>query len=84
LEEDGILMHKNKVYVPNYNELRKLVLKEMHNIPYVGHSGYQKTIAVVRSRYFWQGMKIDVVDYIAKCMECQRVNVEHRHPVGLL
>jgi hypothetical protein len=29
-------------------------------------------------------MKKDVADYIAKCMECQRVKVEHRHPVGLL
>jgi hypothetical protein len=29
-------------------------------------------------------MKNDVVDYIARCMECQKVKVEHRHPVGLL
>jgi hypothetical protein len=28
-------------------------------------------------------MKKDVVDCIAKCMECQRVKVEHRHPAGL-
>jgi hypothetical protein len=61
-----------------------LVLKEMHNVPYVGHPGYQKTIAVVRSQYFWPGMKKDVVDYIARCMECQRVKVEHRHPIGFL
>jgi hypothetical protein len=29
-------------------------------------------------------MKKDVVDYIAKCMECQKVKTKHRHPVGLL
>ena len=29
-------------------------------------------------------MKKDVAEYIAKCMECQRVKVEHRHPAGLL
>jgi hypothetical protein len=28
-------------------------------------------------------MKKDVVDYITRCMECQKVKVEHRHPVGL-
>jgi hypothetical protein len=33
-------MHKNRVYVPNSQELRKLVLKEMHNVPYIGHLGY--------------------------------------------
>jgi hypothetical protein len=30
------------------------------------------------------GMKNDVVDYITRCMECQKVKVEHRHPMGLL
>jgi hypothetical protein len=29
-------------------------------------------------------MKKDVADYIARCMECQKVKVEHRHPTGLL
>jgi hypothetical protein len=30
------------------------------------------------------GMKKDVDDYIARCMECQKVKAEHRHPTGLL
>jgi len=29
-------------------------------------------------------MKNDVAEYIARCMECQKVKVEHRHPAGLL
>ena len=29
-------------------------------------------------------MKNDVVDYISRCMECQRVKHEHRHLVGFL
>jgi hypothetical protein len=46
LEEDGILLYMNKFYVPNSQELRNLVLKEMHNVPYVGHPGYHKTISL--------------------------------------
>jgi hypothetical protein len=53
LKEDGILMYKGKIYVPDSNELKNVVLKEMHNVPYVGHPGYHKTIVVVRSQYFW-------------------------------
>jgi hypothetical protein len=64
-------MHKNIIYVPSSRELRNLVLKEMHNVPYVGHPGYQKTIAAVRSQLFWPGMKKDVAYYISRCMECQ-------------
>jgi hypothetical protein len=77
-------MHKNRIYVPSSGELGNLVLKEIHNLPYVGHLGYQKQITTVRSQFFWPRMKRDVVDYITRCMECQRLKVEHRHPTGLL
>jgi hypothetical protein len=26
----------------------------------------------------------DTTDYLAKCLECQQVKVEHQHPTGLL
>jgi hypothetical protein len=84
INEDILLMHKNIIYVRSYRELRNLVLKEMHDAPYVGNLGYQKTITAVRSQFFWPGMKKDVADYIARCMECQKVKDEHRHPTGLL
>jgi hypothetical protein len=56
----------------------------MHNVPYAGHLGYQKTITTVKSQYYWPDMKKELADFIAKCLECQKVKVEHRHPVGLL
>jgi hypothetical protein len=84
IREDILLMHKNRIYVPSSGELRNLVLKEMHDVPYAGHPGYQKTITAVRIELFWPGMKKDVADYIARCMECQKVKVEHRHLAGLL
>jgi hypothetical protein len=37
-------MHTKIIYVSSSRELRNLVLKEMHNFPYAGHPGYQKTI----------------------------------------
>jgi hypothetical protein len=33
---------------------------------------------------FWKGMNEDIVNYVAKCIECQLVKDEHRHPIGLL
>jgi hypothetical protein len=84
IKEDGLLMHKNRIYVPSSGELRNVVLKEMHDVPYAGHLGYHKTIIAVRSHLFWPIMKKDVVDYITQCMECHKVKAEHRHPMGLL
>jgi hypothetical protein len=57
LEKTEILMYRGRIYVPNSQELKNIILKEMHNVPYVGHLGYQKTIGVVKSQYYWPGMK---------------------------
>jgi len=29
-------------------------------------------------------MKQEVADYVAKCLTCQRVKIEHQRPAGLL
>ena len=67
---DGILLHKNMIFVPNVQDLKCIILHEMHNVPYAGHPGYQKTVATVKSQYFWPGMKREIAEYIARCMEC--------------
>ena len=59
-------------------------MDEIHQTPYSGHPGYQKTIAIARKQYFWPGMKRDMAEYISRCMKCQQVKVEHQHPAGLL
>jgi hypothetical protein len=53
-------------------------------VTYVGHPGYQKTMEAVKSHYFWSSLKREIAKYIARCMECQKVKAEHRHPIGLL
>ena len=40
LKEDVIFMYMRRVYVPNVQELRNMLLSEMHKIPYVGHLDY--------------------------------------------
>jgi hypothetical protein len=56
----------------------------MNNVPYAGHPGYQKTIAAFKSQYYWPGMKKEVADFIARCLECKKVKDEHRHPTSFL
>ena len=38
----------------------------------------------MKKLFFWAGMKSDVVDFVSKCLECQQVKADHRHPAGLL
>jgi hypothetical protein len=81
---DGILLHKNMIFVPNVQDLKRMILYEMNNGPYVGHVGYQKTVEAIKSHYFWPGMNKEITKYITRCMECQKVKDENRHPAGLL
>ena len=60
------------------------ILDEYHKRPYAGHLGYQKLILALRKNMFWPGMKKDVADYLARCLECQQVKLEHQHLAGFL
>jgi hypothetical protein len=57
----------------NSNEMKNAALKEMHNVSYVENPSYQKTIAAIRSQNFWPRMKKEVANYIARCLECQKL-----------
>jgi hypothetical protein len=84
LREDGILMYKCRFYMPNDQELKHMIFSKMHQVPYAGHPGYQKTNVAAKKKYFWLGMKKEVADFIARCLEFQKVKDEHKHPIGLL
>jgi hypothetical protein len=38
----------------------------------------------LKTRYWWYGMKRDVVEYIALCDTCQSMKAEHQRPARLL
>ena len=43
LVANGLVKFRDMIYVPNYNELKKFILREFHVRPYSGHPGYHKT-----------------------------------------
>jgi hypothetical protein len=49
-----------------------MVLSELHATPIVGHSGFTKTYDRVKRSFFWDGMKHDIHNFVAKCDVCQR------------
>ena len=44
----GFLVIKNRIYIPNVADLRRVVIDEIHQDLYSSHLGYQKTIATAR------------------------------------
>nr|GEV44301.1 reverse transcriptase domain-containing protein [Tanacetum cinerariifolium] len=55
-----------------------------HKSKYSVHPGADKMYYDMRDRYWWPGMKKDIVEYVCKCLTCLKVKAEHQRPSGLL
>ena len=77
LESDGLLWHFGHIYVLVSSDLCTLILSKAHCAPYFMHLGVKKMHIDLKQLYFWVGMRHDVADFVARCLECQRVKVEH-------
>ena len=73
-----------RVCVPNDGESKEHILYEAHHMPYSVHPGSTKMYQDLKTKFWWNGMKRDVAECVSKCLTCQRVKAEHRHPVGEL
>ena len=73
-----------RIYVSNKEELRREILEEAHCAAYAMHPGSTKMYQDLKDNYWWKGMKKDIAEYVSKCLTCQQVKAEHRHPAGLL
>ena len=81
---EGLLLYRGGVYVPELGDLRELVMVEAHKAPYSAHLGVKKMHADLKQHYYWPGMKRDIAEFVARCLECQRVKAKHQYPAGLV
>ena len=77
MNSEGLLLFRGSVYVLELGDLRNLVMIEAHKAPYSDHTGVKKMHANLKQHYYWPGMKRDIADFVAQCLECQRVKAEH-------
>ena len=84
LDDEGILWISGRLCVPDVDNLREKILEEVHFTAYSVHPGATKMYHSIRDLYWWDGLKKDVADYVAKCLTCQQVKAEHQKPSGKL
>jgi hypothetical protein len=73
-----------QICVHNLKPINESILREAHDSPYYIHPGSTNMYKDLKTRYWWNGTKRDVTEYVALCDTCQRVKVEHQRPIGLL
>jgi transposase InsO family protein len=83
-EEDGLVLYRNKVYVPLDSKLRHDIVKAHHDTPLAGHPGRWKTTELVSRSYWWPGMGRYIAKYVRACDSCNRTKTFPASPVGKL
>ena len=83
VNEDGFLYYRDRVCVPNDDELKKSILEEAHSGSFAMHPGSTKMYQDLKTSYWWSRIKRDVSEFVTKCMVCQKVQTEHQVPSGL-
>lgn len=63
---DGLVKLRDGIYVPDNSELKKVILREFHAKPYLGHPSYQKTLTAMKRFYYWPNLKRDVVELVVR------------------
>ncbi len=63
-------------YVPT--TLRLALLDSIHTSPESGHPGSQRTLSLLRNRYWWPSMARDVARYVRGCSVCAITTTPHR------
>jgi precorrin-4 methylase len=77
---DGLLRFNGRIYVLPNEKLRSLILHESHRAIYMAHPRVTKMKEDLKPLFFWNGMKAYIVIYVTRCLECQQVKDEHKHP----
>ena len=77
LNQQGLLLYKDMLYIPNIREIKLIVMDELHKRAYSRHLRYQKMITMIRKDFFWPNMKKQMAEYLANCLKCQQVKAEH-------
>ena len=82
--KNGMLWFQDRLCVPNIFELKKEILKEAHDSTLMTHPGNTKMYQDLKRNHWWTGMKMEVAKYVARCLTCQKVKIEHQKPGGLV
>ncbi|GKE23250.1 putative nucleotidyltransferase, ribonuclease H, partial [Tanacetum coccineum] len=70
--------------VPDDSYLRQAILTKAHSSHFSIRPGSTKMYKDLKQNFWWNGMRHDVARFVAKCLTCQQVKIEHQRASGLL
>ncbi len=61
---------KRCIYIPTGGSLRSEIICTNHDLPWAGHFRVRRTLDLVTRKYYWLGMRRDVIQYVQNCAMC--------------
>lgn len=83
-DENGVLMFRDRVCVPDVPELKKQILEEGYRSSLSIHPRATKMYQDLKRFIRWSRMKREIVEFVYACLICQKSNIEHQKPSGLM
>jgi Reverse transcriptase (RNA-dependent DNA polymerase)/RNase H-like domain found in reverse transcriptase/Integrase zinc binding domain/Aspartyl protease len=74
----------DKLWVPNYENLRADCIEVVHSHPYAGHYGVRRTHHLLSRTFHWTGMLPSVQAFVRRCDSCQRIKAPRQSKYGKL
>jgi hypothetical protein len=81
---EGLLRFKQRIYIPAGSNLRNTLISIHHDDPLAGHFGHTRTLELIKRKYHWPNVHIDVAEYVRDCQICQGVTAKRHKPYGKL
>jgi len=84
LGDNGVLMFRDRVCVPDVLELKRQILDEGQRSSLSIHPGATKMYQDLKRLFWWPGMKKEIAEFVYACLVCQKSKIEHQKPSGLM
>ena len=72
MDDNGTLWFGERLCMPEIKAIRDAILREAHESAYSIHPRSTKMYLDLKEKYWWYGLKRDVVEYVALCDTCQK------------
>ena len=73
--EDGLLLYNERLVVPETDHLCTDLIKKAHEQVSTAHLRQDKTYQLLRARYYWWGMLVNVQRFICNCHQCKWADI---------
>jgi hypothetical protein len=81
---NNLLIHQNRLMVPNENTLRTRLCDEFHRPAHRAHPEREKMRKIIFQQYFWPKMGLYINRYVSNYSKCKRNRNLRLKPIGLL